>query len=109
PEAQVDALLVLLADVVRQRDVELCLDLQVVFSMPFREPKERPIARVIRERFSERVTGREIDAQVLEPSEQVGIVCVEQITEVHIVWIRAPLEQEAHKVESPGPERQIKR
>ena len=58
PEAQLDTLFVLLVDVVAKRNVELSLDLRVAFSMSFREPKERPIARVIRERFSERVTGR---------------------------------------------------
>src|SRR5436190_21843091 len=93
PEAQVDALFVFLPDVMRQRDVELRLDPWVAFPMPFRKPEEWPIARMVGERFSERVPGCEIDAPVLKPSEQVGIVCVEQITKVHIVRISAPLEQ----------------
>src|SRR6266849_4452729 len=104
PQAQLDALFVFLADVMRQRDVELCLDFHIAPSVPFCKPKERPVARVIRKRLSERVTGREVDAQVLESPEQVGIVCIEQITEVHIVWISAPIEQKAHEVESPSPE-----
>ena len=88
-----DALFVFLADVMPQRDVELRLDLSVAFPMPFREPEEWPIARVVGERFSERVTRCEIDTQVLKPSEQVEIVCIEQITQVHIVRISSPLEQ----------------
>jgi hypothetical protein len=105
PKAELHTPLVFLADVVRKRDVELCLDLWVAFPVPFRKTKERPVARVIRKGFSERVTGREVDPQVLEPPEQIGIVRAEQITEVHTVWISAPLEKEAHKVESSGPER----
>src|SRR2546430_15872323 len=108
PKGQLDALFVFLADVVAKRDVQLFLDLRVAFPVPFCEPKEWPVARVIRERFSERMTRREVDAQVLKPLEKVGIVRIEQIAEIHTVRVSAPLEQEIDKIESPGPEREIK-
>src|SRR2546425_3968848 len=108
PEAQVYSLFVLLGDVVPERNIELFLDFRIAFPVPLRKPKERPVARVIRKRLSERVTGREVDAQVLKSLEQVGIVRIEQIAKVHALRISTPLNEETHQVESPSLQRQIK-
>ena len=103
-----DAFFVFFADMVCERDVELCLHLQVAFPMPLRESEERAVTRMVREGCSERMTCREVDTQILEPREQFGVVRVEQVIEVHSVRISAPFKKECYEVQSPGTQGQIK-
>src|SRR5688572_11833643 len=90
-----------------KRDVELRLHSRIGCAMAFGEAKERPVARVVRESFSERMPFCEIDTEVLESLEQIGLVGIEQSSEIKALGIGAPGEQEVCEIERSSLERLV--
>src|SRR5689334_6906265 len=90
-----------------ERDVELRLHSRMGCAMAFGEAKERPVARVVGEGFGERMPFREIDTQILESLEQIGLVRIEQSFEINALGIGAPREQEVCEIERSSPERLV--
>src|SRR6266545_3654887 len=90
-----------------KRDVEFRLHSRLGGAMALGEAKERPVARVVRKGRSQRVPFCEINAEVLEPLEQLSLVCVEQSSEVYGVGIGAPREQEVCEIERSSLERLV--
>src|SRR5690349_8971884 len=90
-----------------KRDVELRLHSGIGCAMAFGEAKERPVARVVGECFGERMPFCEIDTQVLEPLEQIGLVGIEQSSEINALGIGAPREQEVREIERSSLERLV--
>ena len=90
-----------------KRDVELRLHSRIGCAMAFGEAKERPVARVVRESFGERMPFCEIDTEVLESFEQVGLVRIEQSSEINALGIGSPREQEVCEIERSSLERLV--
>src|SRR5437899_803799 len=93
PETELDPLFIFFAGVIPERDIELVLHLRIAFPMSLGESEERSVARVICQRLRQRVSFRQIEAEVLEPGKEFRLVCVEKSVEFHASGIRAPFEQ----------------
>src|SRR5258705_4042028 len=90
-----------------KRDVQLRLHSRIGCAMALGEAKERPVARVVRKGGSQRVPFCEIDAEVLKPLEQLGLVRGEQSLEIHGLRVGTPREQEVCEIERSGLERLV--
>ena len=107
PQTQLNTLLVSFSGMMTKRDVELRLHFRIRCAMAFGEAEERPVARVVRESFGERVPLGEIDSEVLESLEQIGLVRIEQSSEINAFGIGAPREQEVCEIERSRLERLV--
>src|SRR6266550_2820233 len=99
PQTELNPLFIPLADVVPEREVQFHLDSGMAVAVPFGKAKERPIARVLRECFSQSMSFRKIDAEILEPLEEIRPVRVEQNAEVYSPGIGAPFEEKIEEIE----------
>jgi len=67
------------------------------------------VARVIGDRARKRVICAEVDAQFAKALEQFRVVGAEEVIEIDLVRIGAPLEEEGNQVESASTQGKIER
>src|SRR5437773_8103049 len=107
PKAELHPFLVLLARVMNERDVELGLELRVVFATALCELEERLVSGVVGERLREFMVCGEINAEGRETREEVRLIRIEQVREGDALGIRAPVEEEVEEIPAARPQGEI--
>ena len=109
PKAEHDALLISFVRMMYKRDIQLLLHLGIVLSMPFREAKQRLVARVLGKRVCKLMVRGQIDAQPTKSFKECSVIAVEQITETNPPRIGTPFQEQIEEVSSSSAQGQIQR